>query len=141
MTPLPSVLLIDDDPINNYLNKTLLGRLGIGQQLTVVESGHAALEYLRRPGASAPAAGPVLVLLDINMPGMSGLQFLEAYQLLPPEQRQGVVIVILTTSLHPRDVRRVEQLSVVSDFVNKPLTAEKVGELLRRHFPESGTGT
>ncbi|MCR5890200.1 response regulator [Hymenobacter sp. J193] len=116
MNPLPSVLLIDDDPINNFLNKSLLTRLGIAQHLTVVESGHAALDFLRQHCQQPTPVCPVLILLDINMPGMNGLQFLEAYQQLLPEQRQGVVIVILTTSLHPRDVRQVEQLGIIDSF-------------------------
>ncbi|MBG8554668.1 response regulator [Hymenobacter guriensis] len=135
MTPLPSVLLIDDDPINNFLNKSLLTRLGIAQHLTVVESGHAALDFLRQHCQQPTPVCPVLILLDINMPGMNGLQFLEAYQQLLPEQRQGVVIVILTTSLHPRDVRQVEQLGIIDEFLSKPLTADKVSALLHKYFP------
>ncbi|QIX59685.1 response regulator [Hymenobacter lutimineralis] len=132
MTPLPSVLLIDDDPINNFLNKSLLTRLGVASHLQIAQSAHEALQYLAKGGQAAPEAAPSLVLLDVNMPGMSGIQFLEAYRQLPEVPPS--VVVILTTSLHPRDVRQVEELGIVQDFLSKPLTPEKVNGLLRKHF-------
>lgn len=139
MTPLPSVLLIDDDPINNYLNKNLLTRLGVAEHLQVAQSAHEALLYLDPHGRPATDAAPSLVLLDVNMPGMSGIQFLEAYRQLP--EVPASVVVILTTSLHPRDVRQVEELGIVDDFLSKPLTPEKINGLLQKHFnrclPES----
>jgi len=84
------------------------------------------------PPATA-AAGPVLVLLDVNMPVMNGVEFLEAYQQLPPDRRQAVVIVMLTTSLHPRDLARIQALPIAG-LVSKPLSEEKINAILREHF-------
>lgn len=68
------------------------------------------------------------------MPGLNGIQFLEAYQQLPLASQNTIVIVMLTTSLHPRDVQRVQELNTVAGFVTKPLTTAKMEAILAEHF-------
>ncbi|NVO33357.1 response regulator [Hymenobacter lapidiphilus] len=129
MQKLPSVLLIDDDQTNNFLNELLIKKLDVTERVLVAESGTDALSLLAR---NAPDA-PDLILLDVNMPGMSGIQFLEAYQQLPAEQRGATVIVMLTTTMDARDLGRLDELSIAG-LVSKPLTKEKVDHLLQLHF-------
>ncbi|UOQ69613.1 response regulator [Hymenobacter volaticus] len=135
MTPLPCVLLIDDDTTTNFLNRTLLTRLGVAERILVAEDGEQALRNLNQYCLPPTPNCPVLILLDVNMPGMNGIEFLTEYQQLPLVEQQAIVIVMLTTSLHPRDVQRVEQLNLVAGFISKPLTSDKVQELLHTHFP------
>ncbi|SHJ53700.1 CheY chemotaxis protein or a CheY-like REC (receiver) domain [Hymenobacter daecheongensis DSM 21074] len=137
MTPLPCILLIDDDQTNNFLNQNLLNRLGVAERLLVALDGQEALAQLREHCAPPTPTCPTLILLDVNMPGMNGVQFLEAYQHLPLARQRTIVILMLTTSLHPRDVERVEQLNLVNGFVSKPLTAQKVAELLHTYFGQA----
>jgi CheY-like chemotaxis protein len=134
MTPLPCVLLVDDDATTNFLNRSLLTRLGVAERILVAEDGEQALRELSQHCSPATPSCPVLILLDVNMPGMNGIEFLEEYQQLPLATQHAIVIVMLTSSLHPRDVQRVEQLSMVADFISKPLTTEKVQALLQTHF-------
>jgi CheY-like chemotaxis protein len=135
MTPLPCILLVDDDATTNFLNRSLLTRLGVTERILVAEDGEQALRELSQYCSPPTASCPALILLDVNMPGMNGIEFLEEYQHLPLAAQHPIVIVMLTSSLHPRDVQRVEQLSVVTDFISKPLTKEKVEGLLQAHFP------
>jgi CheY-like chemotaxis protein len=136
MPPLASVLLVDDDPTTNFLNKLLLTRMGVTKQVLVAENGEQALRTLDQTcSASATAACPRLILLDMNMPVLNGLAFLEAYVQMPLAHQQATVIVMLTTSLHPVDLARVEQLPIAG-FLNKPLTQEKVMALWQQHFAE-----
>ena len=134
MQKLPAILLVDDDTTTNFLNELLLKSLGVTEQLLVAENGALALEVLNQAFAQPEVSEcPILVLLDVNMPVMNGLEFLEAYQQLPPDQRQAVVIVMLTTSLHPRDLARIQALPVAG-LVSKPLSEEKINAILREHF-------
>ncbi len=134
MPKLPYVLLVDDDSTTNFLNHKLLLRLGVTDQVRVALNGQEALDVLRAQCARQPAGQPVLIFLDLNMPVMNGIQFLEAYQQLPPTQQCALVVVMLTTSVNPQDVQRVEQLPV-TDFLSKPLTRQQVERVLQAHFP------
>ncbi|WP_375417703.1 response regulator [uncultured Hymenobacter sp.] len=134
MQKLSSVLLVDDDSTTNFLNQLLLNSLGVAEQLLVAENGAEALQTLARtcPESAAPAC-PVLILLDVNMPIMNGIEFLEAYQRLPLAQRQAIVIVMLTTTMHARDLTRIQELPIAG-LVSKPLTREKINTILQVNF-------
>jgi CheY-like chemotaxis protein len=134
MLPLSSVLLVDDDPTTNFLHKLLLTRMGVAEQVLVAENGEQALRTLDQTCSTAvnPRC-PQLIFLDMNMPVLNGLAFLEAYVQMPLAQQQAIVIIMLTTSLHPVDLARVEQLPIAG-FLSKPLTQEKVTALLQQHF-------
>lgn len=134
MPAIRCTLLVDDDPATNYLNRKLLERLGITEQIKVATNGREALQVLISScGEDLSPACPALIFLDINMPVMGGFEFLEAYGELPLAQQQAIVIVMLTTSLHPNDVQRAAQLPVAG-FLSKPLTAEKVAQVLTDYF-------
>ncbi len=134
MTKLPAVLLVDDDQTTNYLNRLLLEKLNVTDTILVAHDGREALDLLATYCQPLTAQCPRLILLDVNMPGLNGIQFLEAYQQLPLAAQDSIVIVMLTTSLHPRDVQRVQQLNAIAGFVSKPLTAAKIAAILAEHF-------
>lgn len=134
MPPLSSVLLVDDDSTTNFLNKLLLTRMGVAEQVLIAENGEQALRTLDQTCRDpATSACPRLILLDMNMPVLNGLAFLEAYVQMPLANQQAIVVVMLTTSLHPVDLAKAEQLPIAG-FLNKPLTQEKVTALLQEHF-------
>jgi len=132
MPKLSCVLLVDDDSTTNYLNKILLTRLGVAEQLLVAGNGREALATLTQLCGLPVPECPALVLLDLNMPIMTGLEFLQAYQDLPLQQAP--VIVVLTSSANPRELDRVQQLPIAG-VLTKPLTEGKVRALLQTHFP------
>ena len=136
MQKLSSVLLVDDDSTNNFLNELLLKSLGISETILIAEDGAQALELLER---TPDPAEPALILLDVNMPGLNGIQFLEAYQHLPQAQRNVTVIVMLTTTMDARDLSRLDELHIAG-LVSKPLTQEKVDSIMQLHFQRQLTG-
>ena len=131
MIKLPSVLLVDDDDTVNYLNRALFKKLEVTEKLFVVGNGQEALTFITQncPGPDCPS----LILLDINMPVMDGFEFLDAYKELEFEQKQSVVIVMLTTSLNPRDVEKVQRANI-GGLVNKPLTKQALEDIIAKHF-------
>ena len=132
MKKLTSILLVDDDPIANYVNKTLLEKIDDVEHVMTASNGKVALQILEQQ--SAPEAYPALILLDINMPVMNGIEFMQAYKDLDVKGKDAIKVIILTTSNHPRDLACFTDLPIAG-FMNKPLTSEKIAGLLAEHFP------
>ena len=133
MEKLSSVLLVDDDSTNNFLNELLFKQLNVTDHLLTAEDGARALEIIT--GTPDPNE-PALILLDVNMPGMDGIAFLEAYRQLPTVERGATVIIMLTTTMDARDLSRLEELNIAG-LVSKPLTKEKIDHILQLHFRRS----
>ncbi|PKP36958.1 MAG: hypothetical protein CVT98_06740 [Bacteroidetes bacterium HGW-Bacteroidetes-15] len=77
---------------------------------------------------------PDLILLDINMDGMNGWEFLKEYNLLAKELQSKVIIIMLTTSENSDDIKRAKSENYVSDFITKPMTKTKMNTIIGKYF-------
>jgi CheY-like chemotaxis protein len=123
--PVPArarILLVEDNPADARLTREILAVAGV--ELAVARDGVEALSALR----SADAALPDLVLLDLNLPRMGGLEVLAEVKADPV--LSSVPVVVLTTSRADRDVRRAYELHA-NAYVAKPLGLARLTETLR----------
>lgn len=134
MAAISCTLLVDDDDTTNFLNQTLLRRMAISDQVLVAGNGQEALDLLHAHCElpTSPTC-PALILLDMKMPIMNGFEFLQAYAQRPERENPTVVIIMLTTSLNPRDVQQMQGLPIAG-YLTKPLTRDKVNQVLQEHF-------
>ena len=130
------VLLIDDDEPTNFFNRMVLEDVNCARTIHVAESGELALDFLRKISDEEEELSPDLIFLDINMPAMSGWEFLERYATLERHRSTNTVVVMLTTSLNPDDRALANKIPDVSAFETKPLTDQKLAAIIQRHFPE-----
>jgi CheY-like chemotaxis protein len=113
-----TILLVEDDPGDQKLVKKSLDRDKIANELYIANSGEEALEYLQRSkSGNKEAPMPELILLDLNMPGMGGQEFLR--HLKSDDQLDTIPVVILTTSDSDKDVLETFKLHAAG-YVKKP---------------------
>lgn len=124
MSTLRPILLAEDNPNDVELTLTALRGLGLRNEIVVVHDGAAVLEFLqRRNGFSSRAAvPPVVVLLDLKMPRVNGLEALRSIR-ADPELRN-LPIVILTSSREEGDLLQGYELGANS-YVVKPVDFEQ----------------
>ena len=115
------VLLIDDNTLDNFVNKKLTEINNFAAATEVYESAQAALEYLKN---EKPENLPDIIFLDIMMPGMDGFQFLEAFEFLNKTIQKKCKIIMLSTSDSFKDLNRANKNRFVHKFLNKPLTEQ-----------------
>lgn len=128
---LKSVLLIDDDDVTNFYNGHLIRKMNIADNISEVMNGREAIEYLLHADNM-----PELLFLDINMPVMNGFEFLEEYEKLSEDRKGNFLILMLTSSLSPIDKSRASQFPSLTDYYPKPLSQEKIAEILVKYFPD-----
>jgi CheY-like chemotaxis protein len=128
------VLLIDDDEATNFYHTVILEEEATDLYIHAVSSAKEGLDFLLSQGEYSELPKPGIIFLDLNMPGMSGWDFVNKYKQLSKEIHEQSVVVLLSTSLNPDDRERAAQIPIVTEFVNKPLTPETFWRVVDEHF-------
>jgi CheY-like chemotaxis protein len=114
-----NILLVEDDPGDQKLIKNSMHEQKMANKLYIVSSGEEALEYLKKSkNDSAETPWPELILLDLNMPGMGGKEFLR--QIKSSADFNMIPVVILTTSDSEEDILESYKLQAAG-YVRKPV--------------------
>lgn len=113
-----NVLLVDDNPADRLLTTVAFEEADLSFCLAVVEDGLEALAYLRRDPPYEDAPRPDVVLLDVNMPGLSGLEVVRQLRVEP--DTAGLFVLLLVGSA--LDVERFERHELqVDGYLRKPV--------------------
>ncbi len=112
------VLLIEDDSGDVELTEAALERSKLKINLNVVNDGEEALAYLRQEDQYTNASTPNLILLDLNLPGLSGLEILSAIK--NEQGLKSIPVVVLTTSDAQPDIKSSYQFGA-NCYVTKPI--------------------
>ena len=134
------VLLADDDPGDCLLTRKALDEAQVSRPLHIVHDGAELMDYLKRRGKyvdPADAPRPALILLDLNMPNVSGTEFLE--RLASEPQLRSIPVVVLTTSDEERDIQSSYELGANAYMVKPSAFRDmvKMAELLKAHWLEA----
>ena len=122
------ILLVEDDPGDVLITRESLAESRLPCDLSVVGDGAAALDYLHKRGDHADAPTPHLVLLDLNLPKVSGREVLAEAKGTPALAH--IPIVVLTTSSAEEDVVRTYELHA-NAFITKPVDFDRFHAVIR----------
>lgn len=115
-------MLIDEDEIDNIINQKIIESNNFSEKVMVFQTGTEALDFLRHNSKVAENL-PDLIFLDINMPIMDGFQFLEEFEKLDSPILDKSKIIMLSSSISPRDIDRAASNRFVKKYLNKPLNS------------------
>ena len=126
-SPPPTILIVDDDEGHAILIRENLEAAGLPNRIEHFRDGQAALDFF---ATRRPAPGETyIVLLDIRMPKVDGIEVLRRLK-ADPELRK-LPVIMLTTTDDVREVERCHQIGC-SGYVQKPVDYEKFAEAIRR---------
>lgn len=116
------VLIVDDDDDAVTLTKHTLAKAGIKTQIDVMENGDRAIAYLKARLAEGEPSLPLLLFLDLKMPGTDGFQVLDWIRGQPRLRR--VLTVVLSSSTSSRDVDKAYALGAKTYFGKYPVASD-----------------
>jgi CheY-like chemotaxis protein len=120
-----NILLIDDDSINNYVSENVIKKMDVANYIEKKLNGQEGLEFILKNN-------PDLILVDINMPVMDGLEFLDQFDKI--NKAQTMVVYLMHTA--PLTAFQKEKISKIhlNGNIEKPLNKEKLTKVIDLHF-------
>jgi CheY-like chemotaxis protein len=122
---LPKLWIVDDGPLATFYIDRLIKIRSLPFETTIYNDPGACLEALQAYRLH-PDQLPDVILLDIEMPIVNGWIFLENFNTLRNCFRKEIIIYLMSSSTDPRDLARANQLSLVKDYIIKPILVEKL---------------
>ena len=116
----PVFLLIEDNLIDQLVIKQLI-RKSLDIEVNITNNGREGLLWLHD---HENLNQPVIILLDVQMPIMNGLDFLEEFDKLSENFKKEIQIYVLSSTLDPDEIKRINENNYVTEFLNKPLQIE-----------------
>jgi CheY-like chemotaxis protein len=123
------ILLVEDNPNDQILTQRAFKKSNLGNELVIANDGEEALIYLFGSSSTLPQPLPVLILLDLKLPKVDGLEVLQ--RIRNHERTQLLPVVILTSSKEQDDLVRSYKLGVNS-YVRKPVDFNHFAEAVQQ---------
>jgi CheY-like chemotaxis protein len=112
------VMIIDDDDISRFIAEKMIKKIDFADEVVECATAIEGLNYLN----TNPLDLPEIIFLDINMPVLNGFEFLDQFEKLNSTVKEHCVIIMLSSSVDPDDIKRANANKCVRSFLSKPLT-------------------
>lgn len=122
------ILLVEDNEDDIILTKEAFEENRLANKLNVVKTGMDAIRYLKKEGPFSDAVKPNIILLDLNLPEMSGIEVLQ--NIKNEEGLKDIPVVILTTSNLEQDIIKSYKLHA-NCYINKPVSLDEFFEVIK----------
>tara|TARA_R110002051_G_scaffold71624_4_gene129351 strand:+ start:14458 stop:14862 length:405 start_codon:yes stop_codon:yes gene_type:complete len=129
MKNITTCCIIDDDPIFIYGTKRIMREINFAENIIVYNNGQEALDGLYALIKDEDSM-PEIMFLDLNMPIMSGWEFLDEFKNYTSNNSKKTIIYIISSSVDPRDLERVKEYNEVTNYILKPITPYDLTNIL-----------
>lgn len=123
-------IIVDDSELDCFIAEKLVKHSGISKEIKSFLKASDALEHVIQSSHSIEEEVPTVILLDIVMPIMSGIDFVEEFEKLPFEIQNKYIIFAFTSSMNKKDMTRMKSYKSVKCLFDKPLNADFLKPLL-----------
>ncbi|MCX7550970.1 response regulator [Xanthomarina sp. F2636L] len=130
-----NVMLIDDNKIDLFVNQRIIEIYNPEVNIRTFNNGMSAISFFKLLELNVSIKSlvlPEVVFLDVNMPEMNGFNFFEEYRFLNIPNKGSIDIYMLSSSICPKDIQKAKEETFCSGYITKPLTVEKIKNLLKR---------
>lgn len=130
---LKTILCVDDDPITLMLCKKVIKKAEFSEEVLFANNGQEAIDLFQaladKDQINEISELPQLIFLDLNMPVMSGWEFLDLFKNTISNKFSQTKVIILSSTIDPADYNKAKQYDIVSHFLSKPITVEMLENL------------
>lgn len=127
-TSFENVMIIDDNLIDLYIVARLITKSNFGSKVLQYTSAIEAINYLQE-NQNNTALLPNVIFVDIYMPGMSGFEFMAAYDKFPPALKKQCSVFIISSSIDKRDKAKANRDENIIAMKEKPITKNFLSDL------------
>ena len=127
------VIILDDDPISNFLTKKVIEKSNVATDVIVFQEPTELLTGL----AENKLDYPDIIFVDLNMPKVDGWQFIDLFNKIDTNETEKVNLIILSSSSNCEDIERAGNISRVKDYIIKPLTIDVMESLCQSIYETS----
>lgn len=122
-------IVIDDDPLNNTICRLTIKKAVGAADVITFTNPEEGLSYLKET-YDTPIDVPTVLFLDINMPIMSGWEFLEHYNYFSQQIKDNIKVYVLSSSVDDRDVEKAKNNPNIITYLSKPITKETIFRII-----------
>ncbi|MBW4360826.1 response regulator [Flavobacterium taihuense] len=123
------IMCVDDDPISLMLFKKVVNKALFANEIINATNGEEAIILFNTINNTTNLKKPQLIFLDLNMPLMSGWEFLDLFNASNFFNLNNTKVIILTSTIDPEDIKKSKSYSNVIEFLSKPITIEMLDYL------------
>ncbi len=129
MSKVPRLFIVDDDSLFTHITSLVVDDSDMVEEVKVYNNGKEVYDYLSVHSHN-PEKLPNIILLDLSMPVLDGWGFLDKFMNLKLTEAKKIEIFICSSSISPEEIEKARSISVVSDYIIKPLTRNKLLKMI-----------
>jgi CheY-like chemotaxis protein len=133
MQKVKSILIVEDNATDRYIIEEVVKRSGLTEHCAVVNNGQEALDYLEKTvkNGEGDFRIPDIILLDLHMPVMSGVDFMDAFKAKFGTRFHSAIFPFINTRPEMDIFKKWK--TMIMGYVEKPLTADKIREVVEKY--------